>query len=34
MFPGDRKERRAYRKECKAAPKTWRKAHRKHRLFG
>ena len=34
MYPHDRKERRAYRKECKAAHKAWRRSHRKHRLFG
>jgi hypothetical protein len=34
MYPHDLKERRAYRKECKAAYKAWRRSHRKHRLFG
>jgi hypothetical protein len=34
MFPHDRKARHAYVKHCKAQYKAWKKAHRKHHLFG
>ena len=34
-FPHDHKARHAYKKECKAHYKAWKKAHKKHHhLFG
>jgi hypothetical protein len=34
MYPKDRKARHAYVKHCKAKYKAWKKAHKKHHLFG
>jgi hypothetical protein len=34
MYPHDRKARHAYFKHCKAHYKVWKKAHKKHHLFG
>jgi hypothetical protein len=33
-YPSDRKARHAYKKECKAHYKAWKKAHKKHHWFG
>ncbi len=33
-IPTDRKARHAYVKACKAKYKAWKKAHKKHHLFG
>jgi hypothetical protein len=34
MFPHDKAARHAYKKHCKAKYKAWKKAHKKHHLFG
>jgi hypothetical protein len=34
MYPHDWKARHAYRKACHKHYRAWRKAHRKHHLFG
>ena len=33
-YPTDKVKRHAYKKHCKAVHKAWKKAHKKHHLFG
>lgn len=34
MYPTDKVKRHIYFKHCKAVHKAWKKAHKKHHLFG